>query len=158
MTKTTKTNTASSYFSSIQNAFEGMQSKFEVPAAARDFVKRTASSTKERAESVHTGAANLTDTAEKFAASFVGGYADFTRGLLDMALANVQHSLTTVEKIAAAKSFNEAVQLQADFVRENAGANIERIRGVAETAKAAVAEGANNVQAEVSRFYGKKAA
>ena len=41
----------------------------------------------------------LTDGAEKLATSFVGGYANFTRGLLDMTLANVQHALATVEKV-----------------------------------------------------------
>jgi hypothetical protein len=155
--KTTAT-PASGYVASIQNAIDNVQSKLEVPAAARDFVKRTASSAKERAESVHSGAANATVTAEKFATSIVGGYANLTRGLLDMALANVQHTLTTVEKLAGAKSVNEAVQLQADFVRENARANFERIRGAAETARTTVTEGAQAVQAEFSKLYANKAA
>ncbi len=160
MTKTAAKTTAtpaSGYAASIQNAIDNV-SKLEVPAAARDFVTRTASSAKERAESVHTGATNATASAEKFATSVVGGYANLTRGLLDMTLANVQHTLATVEKIAAAKSVNEAVQLQADFVRENARANFDRIRGAAETARTTVTEGAQAVQAEFSKFYGKKAA
>lgn len=162
MTKTAKTTTApaSNYFSSIKNVFDGVQSKLEVPAAARDFVKRGASTAKERAETVHGGAAKLTDGVEKFAASFVAGYANFSRGLLDATLANVQHTLTTVEKIAGAQSFNEAVQIQADFVRENASANIERVRGAAETAKTTVVEGAKTVQVEIGKLYtfDKKAA
>lgn len=149
---------ASAYVNSIQSAFDNVQSKLEVPAAARDFVKRTTSSAKERAESVHSGVADATNTVEKFATSIVGGYANLTRGLLDMTLANVQHTLTTVEKIAGAKSLNEAVQLQADFVRENARANFERVRNAAETARTTVTEGAQTVQAEISKFYGKQAA
>ena len=102
MTKTTahkaeKAESASTYVPSFHAAFEGMPSKLEIPAAARDFVKRAATSAKQRAEGAHDGAASLTDNAEKFAASFFGGYANFTRGLLDMALANVQHTLSTVE-------------------------------------------------------------
>lgn len=161
MAKAAKTTaSASTYFSSIKNAFDGVQSKLEVPAAARDFVKRGASTAKERAETVHDGAAKLTDGVEKFAASFVAGYANFSRGLLDATLANVQHTLTTVEKIAGAQSFNEAVQIQADFVRENASANIERARSAAETAKTTVVEGAKTVQAEIGKLYtfDKKAA
>ena len=161
MTKTAKTTAPSStYFSSIKSAFETAQSKLEVPAAARDFVKRGASTAKERAESVHGGVAKLNDGAEKIATSFVVGYANFTRGLLDATLANVQHALTTVEKVAGAQSFNEAVQIQADFVRENASANIERIRGAAETAKTTVVDGAKTVQAGIGKLYtfDKKAA
>ena len=159
MTKTAKTPAAeSTYFASVQKAIENVQGKLEVPAAARDFVKRTASSAKDRAETVHTGAANATNTVEKFATSFVGGYANLTRGLLDATLANVQHALSTVEKVAGAQSINEAVQIQADFVRENARANFDRVRDAADTAKSVVTEGAKNAQAEFSKFYGQKAA
>lgn len=163
MSKTAKTETAAaanSYFSSIKETLETVQGKMEVPAAARDFVVRTASTAKERAESVHAGAAKLTNGAEKVATAFVGGYANFTRGLLDMTLANVQHTLATVEKVAGAKSLNEAVQIQADFVRENASANMERVRGAAETARTVVVDGAKTVQAEISKIYSseKKAA
>ena len=76
-------------------------------------------------------AAKATEGAEKFATSLVGGYANFTRSLLDISLANVQHTLATVEKLAGARSLNEAVEVQADFVRESARANVERIRNAA---------------------------
>lgn len=158
MSKTAKTNSAAAgYFSSIQNAIENFQGKLEVPAAARDFVKRGASTAKERAESVHGGAAKLTNGAEAVATKFVAGYANLTRGLLDATLANVQHAFTTLEKVAGAQSFNEAVQIQADYVRENASANLERVRGAAETARATVVDGAKSVQEELSKLY-KKAA
>ncbi len=160
MTKTTaKTATPdTNYFASVQQAFENVQGNFEVPATARDFVKRTASSVKEGAETAHTRAAEATKSAEKFAASFVGGYASFTRGLLDATLANVQHAVSTAEKVAGAQSINEAFQIQADFVRESARANFERVRTVADTAKSVVTEGAKNAQAEFSKFSGQKAA
>lgn len=163
MTKTTAKKTVaenSSILETVKSAYESVQSKMEVPAAARDFVKRTASTAQERAESVHETAANFTNTAEKFTNRLVGGYANLTRGLLDMTLANVQHSLATVEKLAGVKSINEAVQVQADFVRENARANFERVRDAADTAKSVVTAGAKTVQAEIAKIYSfdKKAA
>jgi hypothetical protein len=158
---TTKTdNAAAGYFAAIQNAFETLQSKIEVPAAARDYVKRGASTAQAQAETAHRGAAKFTDGTEKFATSFVGGYANFTRSLLDMTLANVQHTLVTVEKIAGAESLNEAVQQQADFVRESLNANVERARNAADAAKSAFIDSAKPVQAELSNIYsfGQKAA
>jgi hypothetical protein len=121
-------------------------------------VKRTASSAKYSAEKVHTKAADASKTAEQFATSLMGGYATFTRGLLDATLANVQHALSTVEKVAGAQSINEAVQINADFVRENARANFERVRVAADTVKSVVTEGAEKAQAEFSKFYGQQAA
>src|SRR5262245_9251324 len=160
MNKTTaKTATpGSDYFASVQQAIESAQGKFEVPAAARDFVKRTASSAREQAETAHTSAANAAKTAETFATSLLGGFASVTRGMLDASLANVLHTLSTVEKVAGAHSLNEAVQINADFVRESTHANYERVRVAADTVKSVVTEGAEKAQAEFSRFYGKKAA
>ncbi|HTV66940.1 MAG TPA: phasin family protein [Rhizobiaceae bacterium] len=163
MTKTAAKKTVAetnSILDSVKSAYESVQSKMEVPASARDFVKRTASTAQERAESVHETAANFTTSAEKLATRMVGGYANLTRGLLDMTLANVQHSLATVEKLAGVKSINEAVQVQADFVRDNARANYERVREAADTAKSVVTEGAKTVQAEIAKIYAfdKKAA
>lgn len=160
MTKTVKSAPAKTYFASVTNALDTVQSKLEVPASARDFVKKGAATVSDRAETVHTGAIKFTNGAEKLAQSFVGGYANFARGLVDMTLANVKHTLTTVEKLSGAKSLNEAAKIQVDFVRENASANMERVRGAAETARTVVTEGAKEVQAELSKLYSfnKKAA
>jgi hypothetical protein len=151
---------ASNYFATVTEALENVQSKIEVPAAARDFVKKGASTAKERVETAHEGALKFANGAEKLALSFVGGYANFARGVIDAAVANVQHGLNTVEKVAGAKSINEAVTIQVEAARESANANMERARTVAETARTAVTEGAKEVQAQLSKLYSfdKKAA
>lgn len=158
MTKTAKTKSlADAYTESFGKAFETAQGKVEVPAAARDFVKRAAETAKERAESVHSGAATVAERAETLATAFVGGYAKFARGLIDASLANVQHALSTVEQVAGAKSLNEAVQIQSAYVRESARVNFDRVKSAAETARTVVADGAKTVQEELSSLY-KKAA
>ena len=157
MTKTAKTKSAAeSYTESFAKAFDGVQN-MDVPEAARDFVKRTAETAKERAETVHSGAASAATKAELFATSLVGGYASFARGLIDASLSNVQHALATVEKVAGAKSLNEAVQIQADYVRESARANIDRVKSAAETARTTVVDGAKTVQSELSSLYSRAA-
>jgi hypothetical protein len=152
MTRTSKP--APAAFQQISDAIDSVSNKIEVPAAARDFVKRNVSTTRERAETIHASAAKATAGAEKFAASLVGGYANFARSLLDISLANVQHTLATVEKLAGVRSVSEAVEVQADFVREGARANVERIRNAADAPKSVVADGAKTVQAEISKIYG----
>lgn len=158
MTKTAeKTAAANTYFDQIKQTFDGFQNKLEVPAAARDFVKNGAEKTVDGAEKVHANTIKFVDGAEKLTSSLVGGYANFLRGALDLTLANVKASLETVEKVAGAKSFNEAVQIQADFVRENTAVNFEKAKEAAETLRANVVDGFKTVQAEVKDFT-KKAA
>jgi hypothetical protein len=158
MAKTAKTaSVANDTMSSISEVIETVQSKMEVPAAARDFVKRTAATAQERAETVHTGIATATTKVENFATAIVGGYANFARGLVDASLSNVQHALSTVEKVAGAKSLNEVVQIQADYVRESAKANFDRVKNAAEIARTTVVDGAKTVQSEISLMYSKAA-
>lgn len=160
MTKKTETakTAANDYVASVNETIEKVKEQMEVPSAVRDFVKRAAVTGKDRAGDLQKGAYKVTDGAEKLATNFVGGYAGFLRGMIDAAHANVEHTLNTVEKIAAAKSVNEAVQLQVDFVRDNTRANYDRVRDAAESARESVMEGAKTVQDEVSKLYGKKAA
>jgi hypothetical protein len=158
MAKTAKTaSVANDTMSSISEVIETVQSKMEVPAAAREFVKRTAATAQERAETVHSGIATATTKVENLATAFVGGYANFARGLVDASLSNVQHALSTVEKVAGAKSLNEVVQIQSDYVRESAKANFDRVKNAAEIARTTVVDGAKTVQSEISAMYSKAA-
>jgi hypothetical protein len=159
MSKTVAKNTsiAGEAVESFNKAFEAAKN-FELPAAAREFVVRQAKTAEERVESAHANAANAATRAEKLAASFVGGYANFTRGLIDASLSNAQHALKTVEKVAGAKSLNEVVQIQSDYVRESAKVNFERAKNAAEAARASLTDGAKQVQSELSALYPKKAA
>ncbi len=158
MTKTApKTKAATTYFDQIKSSFEGFQGKMEVPASAREFVAKSAEKTASGAETVHANVIKAVDGAEGITTKFVGGYANFLRGAFDLTLANVKASLTALEKVSAAKSINEAVQIQADFVRENTAANIEKVREAAEAARTAAVDGFKSVQSEVSALT-KKAA
>ena len=155
MTRTTKTTRpATAATRKISDAIDSVSKTIEIPAAARDLVKRTASTANERAVNVHATAAKATEGAEKFATALVGGYAGFTRSLLDISLANLQHTLATVEKLAGVRSLNEAVEVQSDFVREAARANVERIGNATQSVKTVVADGAKTVQAEILGIYG----
>jgi len=158
MSKTVKNQSiANEAVESFTKAFDAAKN-FELPAAARDFVKRQAATAQERVESAHANAANAATRAEKLALSFVGGYANIARGVIDASLANAQHALTTVEKVAGAKSLNEVVQIQSDYVRESARVNYDRARSAAEAARESITDGVKQVQSELQALYPKKAA
>lgn len=158
MSKTLKTpSVAEEAVSSFTKAFDSAKN-YEIPAAAREFVKRSTATAQERVESAHAGAANAATRAEKFATSLVGNYAGFARGLIDASLSNAQHAFSTVEKLAAAKSLNEAVQIQSDYVRESARVNFDRAKTAAEVARTYVMDSAKQVQQDLTAMYPKKAA
>ena len=132
----------------------------KITESAREFVKRSAATAKERADSVHEGSLALNTNVEKALTGLVSGYASFLGNLADAAHANVEHALVTVEKVAAADSVSEAMKIQADFVRENTNANYERVRDAANASREMLVDGAASVRENLANVwpYGKKAA
>ena len=89
-----------------------------------------------------------------------GGYVSILGGIAAATHENVTHALTTVEKLANAKSVSEAVRIQSDYVRDNTSANMARVRDAAEIVREVASDSANMMRENVSKVwpYGKKAA
>jgi hypothetical protein len=51
-------------YESLAAALDGFQNKFEVPETAREFVKQSAATAKDRSSDLHTGANKATDAVE----------------------------------------------------------------------------------------------
>lgn len=147
MTKTSKTSNAKTTAAHtddakaiIMNTVEALQENIAVPEAAREFVAQQAATAQQQAEAAHESVAQFNTQAEKAAVSFAGSYANFTKSLIDMTAAIIRDAFATVEKVATAKSLPDAMQIQADFVRNSSKANLERLKDVAETAKDTMAQ------------------
>ncbi|WP_412049388.1 TIGR01841 family phasin [Hoeflea sp. Naph1] len=139
----------------IAETLEKVQESIVVPEAAREFMATQAAAVQNHAEKAHESAAELAADMEKSAVSLVGQYTTFTKNLFDMTAANVEHALATVEKIAAAKTPVEAMRVQADYVRESATANFERIKNAAETANKTVTETTASVRDQAAKIMAK---
>ena len=149
--KTSGQKATNEYFEPFRRSMEGFQDKFEVPAAAREFVQRGAASAKEQVEKVRTEAKSAAAEAESFAGTAIARYADFSRGLVEAGFANIEHALDTVGKVAAAASVEEAAKLQSDYLRDSAKANAERLRANGEAAQTAMNETAEFIKAGFAR-------
>ncbi|MEM9332055.1 MAG: phasin family protein [Pseudomonadota bacterium] len=132
----------------------------KIADSAREFVKRSAATAKERSDNLYEGSTKLNSGIEKVLSRAVTGYVGFLGNLAEATHANVDHALTTAEKLAAAKTLSEAAQIQADYVRENTSANVERVRAAVNSTREVVMEGAEVVRENVTKAwpYGKKAA
>lgn len=142
----------------IREAATGAASR--VAEGAREFVRRSAATAKERSDNAYDMAEKYNDGLESAMKRFVDGYVSVLQFGARAAHEDATRALSTLEKLAEAKSVSEAVQIQTAFVRENTQANIERTRTAFGATRDVVANGYDNVRETVQDVlpYGRKAA
>lgn len=132
----------------------------DVTKGAREYVSRTAASVKERNDSAYEGVTKLNSGIEKTMSRFVGGYVGMMSEMAKAVHDDMTKALTTVEKIAASKSFTEAAQTQVDFYRDYATTNYDRAQTVVAAGRDMVNEGVETIREGASDMLpsAKKAA
>ncbi|MDD9908925.1 MAG: phasin family protein [Ahrensia sp.] len=140
-------------------AAEASKMTTKVAESAREIMRRSAATAKERSDSAYDGATQFNSNLESAMNRMVGGYVTVLGGIATATHENVNRALTTVEKLANAQSLTEAVKIQSDYVRENTTANIENIRVAANTTRDVMMDGAAAVRENVAKVwpYGKAA-
>jgi hypothetical protein len=123
----------------------------EVPPAAREFVKKSAVTAKQRAASAHNGALQLTGAFENVLTRTVSGSAEISRGLLQAAHQNVEATFAVVEKLATVSCFEEASRVYVEFLRERARVGVAQAKDAAESLRHNLTEGAKAIQNEVAK-------
>ena len=113
----------------------------QIPAAARDFVQRTAATAKDRAASAHAGAEHVATALQDAVTVSVNGYALLGRSLLQGAYQNVESTLGMVQKLANAKCLGDATGVYLDFIRDYGKANVEQVRATADIIRKSYADG-----------------
>jgi len=157
---TTETNTVfdtvKEAFAPVTEAFKNFQN-VEVPEAARDFVKKTASSAKERAADVFAGSEKVTAAIETAVSDSVTEAAKISRNIQQALYQDAEEFFAGIEKLASAKSINEAVQIQSDMVRARGELFVSRAKASAEYLGKLVADNAKTAQDNFAKVYSKTA-
>jgi phasin len=157
---TTETNTL---FANVKDAFAPMTEAFknlqnaEVPEAAREWVKKTANSAKERAAEAYAGSEKVTDVLETAAADSVSEVAKISRNIQQAIYQDAEAFFAGIDKLASAKTFNEAVQIQSDLARARGEVFISRAKSATEYLGKLVANGAKSAQDNLAKVYNKTA-
>src|ERR1700732_924816 len=107
-------NTVKEALAPVAEAFKNLQN-MEVPEAAREFVKKTANTAKERAADLHAGSEKVTDVIENTVAGSVSEAAKISRTIQQAIYQDAEAFFAGIDKLASAKSLNEAVQIQSDM-------------------------------------------
>jgi phasin len=145
-------------FAPVTDALKNIQN-MEVPEAARDFVKRTAGTAKDRAADLHAGSEKVTAAIETAVAGSVSEAAKISRNIQQAIYQDAEAFFSGIDKLASATSLNEALQIQTDMVRARGEVFMSRAKSTTEYLGKLVADGAKNAQDNLSNVasYNKSA-
>jgi phasin len=151
-------NTVKEAFAPVTDALKNIQN-MEVPEAARDFVKRTASTAKDRAADIHAGSEKVTAAIETAVTGSVSEAAKISRTIQQAIYQDTEAFFAGIDRLASAKSLNEAVQIQSDMVRARGEVLMSRAKSTTEYLGKLVADGARTAQDNLSKVasYSKTA-
>jgi phasin len=140
-------------FAPVTEAFKNL----EVPEAAREFVKKQAETAKVRAADIHAGSEKVTAAIETAVAGSVSEAAKISRNIQQAMYQDAEAFFAGIDRLASAKSLNEAFQIQSDMVRARGEAFVSRAKSTTEYLGKLVTEGAKNAQDNFSKVYTKTA-
>jgi phasin len=147
-------NTVKEAFAPVTEAFKNLQN-VEVPEVAREWVKKTANSAKERAADAYAGSEKVTAAIETAAADSVSEAAKISRNIQQAIYQDAEAFFAGIDKLASAKTINEAVQIQSDLVRARGEVFVSRAKSTSEYLGKLVANGAKTAQDNFSKVYNK---
>lgn len=143
-------------FEPFTNAFKNLQG-FDVPEATRDFVKRAAGTAKEKAADLHAGTEKVTSVIEDAVANSVSEAAKISRNVQQALRDDAETFFNGVDRLASAKSVNEAVQIQSDLVRSQGEVLLARAKSTTEYFGKVAADSAKSIQDSFAKGFGKSA-
>ena len=143
-------------FAPVTDALKNIQN-MEVPEAAREFVKKTAGTAKDRAADLHAGSEKVTAAIETAVAGSVTEAAKISRNIQDAIYQDAEAFFAGIDRLASAKSFNEAFQIQSDMVRARGEVFMSRAKSTTEYLGKLVANGAKTAQDNLAKVYTKTA-
>ena len=150
---TTETNTA---FEGFKDAFKNIQN-LEVPEAAREFVKKTANTAKDRAAEVFAGSERVTAAVENAVTESVTEAGKISRNIQQAIYEDAEAFFSGIDKLASAKSFSEAVEIQSSLLRARGEVFVSRAKATADYVGKLAANGAKSAQDNFAKVYTKTA-
>ena len=149
-------NSVKEAFAPVTEAFKNFQN-LEVPEAAREFVKKQAETAKERAADFYAGSEKATDAIESAVAGSVSEVAKISRNIQQALYQDAEAFFAGIDRLASAKSLNEAVQIQSDLLRTRGEVLVSRAKASSEYLSKLVTESAKSAQDNFTKVYSKSA-
>lgn len=149
-------NSVKEAFAPVTEALKNLQN-LEVPEAAREFVKKQAETAKERVADLYAGSEKATAAIESAVTGSVSEAAKISRNIQQAIYQDAEAFFAGIDKLASAKSLNEAVQIQSDLLRARGEVFVSRAKASSEYLGKLVADGAKTAQDNFTKVYNKTA-
>jgi phasin len=149
-------NTVKEAFAPVTEAFTKLQN-LEVPEAAREFVKKQTETAKERAADLYAGSEKATAAIETAVTGSVSEAAKISRNIQQAIYQDAEAFFAGIDKLASAKSLNEAAQIQSDMLRARGEVLVSRAKASSEYLGKLVADSAKTAQDNFAKVYTKTA-
>lgn len=126
---------------------------------AREMVKRSTATAKERADNVYTSTKKYNADVENVLVRAAHGYANILGSVAEAAYVNVKRGISAAEALAEAKTFSEALQIQTDYVREQSQCSLDNARSAVAYVRDVVTENGEALRNNATKMWqGSKAA
>ena len=145
-------------FDSIKNAFAPVTdalNNLQVPEAARDFVKQSANTAKERAADLHAGSEKVTAAIENAVTGSITEAAKISRNIQQALFQDAESLFAGIHQLASANSLGEAVKIQTDMVRAGGETFAARAKSSTEYLGKLVTDTAKTAQENLSKGYSR---
>jgi hypothetical protein len=146
-------------YESLAKAFGGLQTtKFEIPEAAREFVKWSAAAAKDRGTELQAGANKVTGAIEEALVGTVNGLADTNRKLVDAAYQDAEAAFAALDKLAGAQSVTDAYEVYVDYLRQQSNVGLARAQSAASFVSTKASESFDALRNGIAKFMPPRAA
>ena len=136
----------------LMNALESLHSDSELRDALREFVKRGAATARNRSADLHAGVTKATVAIESALVKAVGGVAEVNRKVVDASFQEVETTLSALDRLAGANSFDEAYKVYVDYLRHQNGVGVARAKSAAGFVTAKASEVFDNVRDSATKL------
>ncbi|HKF10906.1 MAG TPA: phasin family protein [Xanthobacteraceae bacterium] len=139
-------------YESLAKALGGLQNKFEIPDAAREFVKRSAAAAKDRSSDLHAGANKVTGAVEEALVGAVNGLADLNRKIVDATYQDLEAAFAAIDKLASAESLTDGFETYVDYLRQQSKVGVARAKDVTSLVSTKASEGFDALRDGIAKF------
>jgi phasin len=147
-------------FDSVKNAFAPVTDalkNLQVPEAARDFVKQSINTAKDRTADLQAGSEKVTSAIETAVTGSITEAAKISRHIQQALFQDAESLFAGIHKLASANSFSEAAQIQTDMIRAGGETFAARAKSSTEYLGKLVADTAKTAQDNLSKVTSKTA-
>ena len=125
---------------------------YEIPTEMRDFAEKSVEQARKAFDGFMGAAQRTVDTLENSASSVQANTTDLTRKTFSYAEQNISAAFEHAQRLVRAKDVQEAMQLQAEFVRNQFAALQEQMRDFGSMAQAAAQNAAQATANQAREF------